>query len=517
MDGFVRTTVRPTLNVVKGEIDQLATQAEAALRDSDLPIFQRGSSLVIPVKHDVPAAHGRMTVAAGMKELSVPSLIDHLAQAACFQQWDARSKKMLPQNPPDLLARVILSRSGQWTLPTVAGVITTPTLRPDGSLLTEGGYDPATRLYHVPDPALRLPDMPRRPSRKDAEQAVELLGGLLTEFTFLTPIDKAVALSALMTPTLRGMIPAAPLTGVRASTAGSGKTFLVDLASAIATGRPCPVLAAGEGPEETEKRLVGALLSAFPIISIDNCNGELGGDLLNQAIEHPLVRLRKLGASDMTELESRASFYATGNGLRVRGDMTRRTIICTLDAGMERPELREFKQDPLQRILDDRGAFVAAALTIVRAYLAAGQPDRIKPAVASFPDWSNLVRSALVWLGEADPAQSMEQAREDDPELTELRQVLATWNSHFGDRPLTVRAAIDYALNGGDNDTGDIRDALLAIAGERGGVNARRLGKWLLKNESRIVRVRKDENSTPKELRLKRSGSVCGVACWRVI
>ena len=516
--------IRPVLDVVPGEIDQLATAAEAALRESGLPIFQRGDSIVVPVSHDVPAAHGRMTVAAGLKELSTPGMIDHMAQAAIFQHWNQRKNKMVPCNPPALAAGVILSRSGQWSLPSIAGVITTPTLRPNGSLLASPGYDPDTRFYHVPDPALRLSHLPAKPTRADAEKALALLDSLLTEFGFVAPVDRSVALSALMTPVLRGMIPAAPLHGIRASTAGSGKTFLVDLASAIATARPCPVLAAGEKDEETEKRLVGALLAAYPIVSIDNVNGELGGDLLNQAIEHPLVRLRVLGDSDIVEIECRATFFATGNGLRVRGDMTRRTIICSLDAGVERPELREFKHDPLQRILADRGAYVAAVLTIIRAYLAAGQPDRIKPAVASFPDWSNTVRSALVWLGKPDPVATMEQAREDDPELSELRQVIGAWHEHFQDTPCAVRNIVERAFEQDHDERGsaypirpDLRDAVTAIAGERGGVNARKLGKWLLKHEGRIVRVKKDEASQSKPLAFKKAASYGGVAIWQVV
>jgi hypothetical protein len=513
---------RPTLDVVAGEIDQLATAAEAALRKSGLPIFQRGASIVVPVSHEVPAARGRMTLAAGLKELGAPGMIDHMAQAACFQQWNARSKKMVACNPPGNVASIILSRYGRWTLPSVAGVITTPTLRPDGSLLTAAGYDAQTRLYHVPDLNLRLPAIKPKPTKADAQAALKLLDNLLTDFPFVAPVDRAVALSGLITPTMRGMLQVAPLTAVRASTAGTGKSFLVDLASALSTARPCPVLAAGEKDEETEKRLVGVLLAAFPIVSIDNCNGELGGDVLCQAIERPLVRVRALGGSDVTEIESRATFFATGNGLRVRGDMTRRTIICSLDANVERPELRTFEQDPLQRVLDDRGTFVAAALTIVRAYLTAGQPDRIKPAIASFPDWSNTVRSALVWLGCADPVATMEQAREDDPELSELREVISCWHAHFGDSPNAVRTVIEqvslkpqdegHAL---DPTANALRDALYSIAGERGALNAKRLGKWLMKSEGRIVQA-KDSHGTSKPLKLARTGTVGGCAIWKV-
>ncbi len=524
-DGFTVQEVarqRPTLDVTPGEIDQLATAAEAALRTSGLPIFQRGDSLVIPVSHDVPAAHGRMTLAAGLKELNAPGLVDHLAQAACFQHWNARSKKMTPTNPPGLVASVILSRSGHWTLPTIAGVITTPTLRPDGSLLTAPGYDTATRLYHVPDPALRLPAVKSKPTRDDAVTALKLLESLLDEFPFVADVDKAVALSGLISPPLRGMLPVVPLHAIRASTPGTGKSFLVDLASSISTGRPCPVLAAGEKDEETEKRLVGALIAAFPIVSIDNCNGELGGDLLCQAIERPLVRVRLLGESNIPEIESRATFFATGDGLRVRGDMTRRTLICSLDAKVERPELRTFSHNPLERILDDRGAYVGAALTIVRAWLTAGQPDRKKPATASFQDWSNIVRSALIWLGCDDPAATMEQARNDDPELSELRQVVGAWHEEYQAVPQVSGKVAEDAVETERDERGEsllkrpaLREALMQVAAEGKGISTRRLGKWLSKNEGRIVVI-----ELPSEKRvslsLQKTGVIQGSATWKV-
>jgi len=54
-------------------------------------------------------------------------------------------------------------------------------------------------------------------------------------------------------------------------------------------------------------------------------------------------------------------------------------------------------------------------LIVVRAYFVAGRPDQA-PKLASFEAWSDTVRSALIWLGEADPVDTMEVARADDPE-----------------------------------------------------------------------------------------------------
>ncbi len=51
----------------------------------------------------------------------------------------------------------------------------------------------------------------------------------------------------------------------------------------------------------------------------------------------------------------------------------------------------------------------------LRAYFAAGRPNGA-PRLASFEGWSDTVRSALIWLGKADPVASMELARAEDPE-----------------------------------------------------------------------------------------------------
>ena len=107
-----------------------------------------------------------------------------------------------------------------------------------------------------------------------------------------------------------------------APTSGTGKSFLFDIAAAIAIGHPCPVMAAGRNEEETEKRLGAALMAGQPIINIDNVNGELGGDALCQVIERPLVEIRILGKSELVRIETRSTVFATGNNLRLLGDMT---------------------------------------------------------------------------------------------------------------------------------------------------------------------------------------------------
>ena len=102
-----------------------------------------------------------------------------------------------------------------------------------------------------------------------------------------------------------------------------------------------------------------------------------------------------------------------------------------LDARQERPELREFKGDPVAEVLADRGRYVAAALTIVRAYIVAGRP-RVATALSSFEGWSKNVRSAIIWLGYADPVETMETARREDPNLRAMEAVFAALKEVIG-------------------------------------------------------------------------------------
>jgi putative DNA primase/helicase len=508
-----RSNNAPLIKVVAGELHNTATQAEAAIIASGLPMYQRGDALVRPVVREVPASRGRKTLAAGLGEMTVHSLIDAMCSTAEWEKFDARSEDWVRINPPAQVAQVLLSRHGRWRFPVVAGIITTPTLRPDGSLLTAEGYDAATRLFHVADASLQLRPSVHAPTREHAVAALGVLEKLLAEFDFVKTkgqdgtereVSKAVALSGIISPVVRGGLSVVPLHGFNAHAPGSGKSYLVDVISMIAAGRPCPVITAAADEIETEKRIAGLLLAGFPIVSIDNCNGELGGDLLCQAVERPLIRIRRLGASDIIEVESCVSIFATGNNLRVRGDMVRRSLLAELDPQLERPELREFKGNPVAEIQANRGLYVSAALVIVRAYLAAGKPGRLPP-IASFEDWSDSVRSALVWLGCADPALSMEQARADDPELGELREVLELWTERLGPEALTTRELADRIETKQKTQMGepvdylmpDLRDAIFRIAGERGNVNTKRLGRWLMSKEGRIVGNRRISRSGP--------------------
>ena len=116
-----------------------------------------------------------------------------------------------------------------------------------------------------------------------------------------------------------------------------------------------------------------------------------------------------LGQSAGPRIEPRLIVLATGNNLTPTGDIIRRTVIAHMDAETEEPWQRQFADNPLSRIMADRGRYVAAALTICRAFMLAEEPPA-RP-LPSFVAWSNIVRSALLWLGCGCPTRTVSAMR----------------------------------------------------------------------------------------------------------
>jgi putative DNA primase/helicase len=493
----------PVIRIVAGELHNMATAAEDALIKAGTQFYVRGEKLVRPVTEDLPASNGRRTKVARLTPVSAATAVDHLSRSAMWVKWDGRKRDWARKDPSGEAAGIMLSRDGEWGFRKLAGVITTPTLRPDGTILSTPGYDESTQLLLIEPPA--MPAIPDKPTRDDAMKAIKLLDTLLMDFPFVDAASRSVALSAIITPVIRGAIAVTPMHVTTAPVPGSGKSYIIDIASAVNSGERAPVLTAGRNEEETEKRLVSALLSGQTIISIDNVNGDLGGDFLCQLIERPVVGVRPLGQSNLFKVESRASCYATGNNIHLVGDMTRRALLCSLDPGVERPELRSFHGSPFDQVLANRGQYVAAALTIARAYIVAGRPNLLPP-LASFEQWSAIVRSAITWLGYTDPCESMARARADDPVTSALSGLLTMWFDAVQDVPHSTSAIRNQAsLSGphGDLVYGGLKDALLEVADDgRGAVNSLKLAKYLKRYEGRIIsglKIASGEDSHAKQ------------------
>ena len=294
--------------VVKyGPLSVMANDAAKVLIDAKVPFYQRGKALVRPVVRPVQTFDGKMTSAAQLVEVELPYLRDMLCKNSCWVKYDGRSKKWRDIHPPVDAAQVLLKRFGDWDFPEIAGIITTPTLRPDGTILQAAGYDPATQLLLIDPPA--MPDIPEQTDRARTHWR---------RSTCSTTCWSSF-LSRMWTPTIKACrarwgcrrlsrrCAAAPIPWCRCTSStrrrpASGKSYLLSTVSRIATGQPMPVLGAGKSEEELEKRLGAAVIHGQSLVCIDNVVGEIGGDALCRLIEQPRPTYGSSGNPRMSRL-----------------------------------------------------------------------------------------------------------------------------------------------------------------------------------------------------------------------
>lgn len=470
--------MKPTIRVMAGEMNRVIDAAERELAQSGRH-YQRGG-LVVTVVTDPGTRETRV------QEISLPALVRALAGAATWERFDGRSEDWVRADPPARHASVLFDATSYPHLPVLNGLARQPYLRPDGSLMTAAGYDTATGMFGVFD--ARDFSVPDKPTRAQAEAAMAQLKDLLMEFSFASESDQSAALVAMLAATIRPSLNHAPMIHVRAHMVGSGKSYLCELITAFATPQRGTPTTFPADDEECRKLLLAELLRAPAVIEFDNLTSDLvAHKSLCTVLTSEFMSGRILGVSKTATVSTRALFLSSGNNVGPIQDMTRRCISIRLDPGCETPATRSFTRPDLVRdVLRERGRYVSAALTIVRAWIVADRPKTICKSLAGYGDWSDLCRQPLLWLGCADPTVSVFEAMLDDPDRETLGRLLTAWFSVFGKTPAMVRDAVKQALFFGDENT-ELLEVLRDIADERGEINRRKLGWWIRRHAGRIV------------------------------
>jgi putative DNA primase/helicase len=201
------------------------------------------------------------------------------------------------------------------------------------------------------------------------------------------------------------------------------------------------------------------------------------------------------------------TLFATGNNLVLFEDVTRRVLLCRLDAGEERPLSRKFVRNPFEKVMVNRGQYIWAALTVVRAYIVAGRPGRLPGIGDPFSEWSDSVRSMLVWLGWEDPVLSMEAGRASDPVRQTAAALFQAIVNAYGVGEGNSRRSADM-IRDADNgsitprsqlplkrefgelpDEGAVRlqEAMVVAAGHGRIINPKWFGTWLGKHQNRSI------------------------------
>lgn len=408
-----------------------------------------------------------------------------------FEQYNVKKQEMVAVECPQGVVTGLLANAAQTRMSRLTAVRDAPTMDANGRLIATPGYDEQSGLLLMSEHYAKWPAICQTPSTRDLRTALQTLWKPFEQFPYVSAADKSVALAAALTAAVRCCLRTAPGFGFSATAPGTGKTLLAQCIGALYDGTAPAVSAPITHEEEWAKSLFSSALAGAGTLLFDNAEHAIESASLCAVTTAPAIKGRVLGESREAEAEHRLLVLATGNGLQLVGDLNRRFLTCRLDAQVESSQVagRRFDLEPLGYCLQNRLLMITAALTLIQGYVSAGFPQ-VCDGLASMDDWNKLVRSTIVWLtqqglaaGFVDPKVALLRDSANDPEAAALAGVLEMAKTTFGPNgKFTVAELIKRSLP-----TEGWAELLKDIAGDHAGIDARRLGKWLLKREGRII------------------------------
>jgi hypothetical protein len=445
--------------------------------------------MLVRVVRDVsPAAKGiRRPFAPRIETLPLPLLRERLAANARWlsivERKDSTEKR--PARPPAWCVAAVHARADWPSIRHLEAVVDYPALRPDGTILSQPGYDSETGL--LLDARTILPAILDRPSKTDAMLGANVLFDAVTDFPFERDVHRSAWLAALLTPLARfAFTGPAPLFLVDANVRAAGKGLLLDTISRIVTGERFTIATYTSDEDELRKRITSLVLAGDRLVLFDNLEGKFGNAVLDAALTGTAWKDRILGVNRMAEAPLYMTWFATGNNVAIAADTARRVCHVRLESPDEHPEQRQGFHHPnlLGWVGENRQKLLASALTILRAYCVAGRPNQELPAWGSFEGWSSLVRSAVVWLDLPDPGETrlLLQAQADVA-AESMGTILECLEKMDAERHGLTAAEIIQRVKDSLEQHADLRDALEALLGK---LEARLLGNKLRSYRRRV-------------------------------
>ncbi len=344
--------------------------------------------------------------------------------------------------PPPGVVKDLLAL-GNWPgLPSLDAIVEVPIIRDDGSILDRAGYDPRTGLVYTPPSDFVLPAVPQNPTETEVRLALSWLIEAVGEFPYADRASHANLLGLLVTLVTRQTFGKVPLALIDAPEMGTGKGLLAEVIILIATGGVAAMMGAPTEEEEWRKAITSVLLGGSTVVVIDNVDRPLKSPHLCRALTASEWKDRLLSTNLSPSLPQRATWIATGNNIQLDGDMVRRGVWIRLDSRMPNPWQRTgFKHpDLLAWVKRNRGQLLAALLTIVRAWFAAGRPKADIPMLGSFEDWAATVGSVLAHAGvNGFLGNQTEILQRSDTSRGEWEAFLRGLQRHFGEKIIATR------------------------------------------------------------------------------
>ena len=475
------------ISVVIKDLPELNAQCWRAIAEQDDPpcLFTRSNG-IIRVRYDY---HDDGAI---IEPIDAFILRHELSK---FAHWIGKKMKIV--DPPVWLVREVIA-SRIIPLPRFSRVTTVPVFAPDGSLITQPGYNKASGVVYAPPRGYESLPVPDEITSEHLAEAKKLVEELLRDFPFSCDEagdspdhDNAIALMLL--PFVRDMIDApTPLHLFEASMPGSGKGLLAKSLLWPAFGR-VEGMPLDEEEAEVRKIITSAIHKGAPLIWFDNINHPITSPSLAAALTMDVWNDRVLGASELANAKIRAIWLAAANNITMSGEVARRTIRIRIAPQTDRPEDRTgFLHDNLvEWVAENRPRLVWAAHVICKNAIQQGLPKPKSKVVASYERWSRVIGSILECAGYTQFLKNyrvlLDGSNTERQALSMFAITWYEWAEREGKRLVTTSELLPIA-DGVDG---------IPVKGTTDRARQIRLGIWLASKHEVVTEYVCDDQSKP--------------------
>lgn len=401
---------RPSILITteEAEVNEQAIRAISALPN----LYQRFGQLVRVIE-SMRRRPGEAEPHAveEIRTITEPLLRELFTRAATWseEKMVMGCAEIVPAHPPDWSVRAVQAW-GKWPrVRPLYHVAEIPTLLPDGSIISAPGYDEDMGILYRPK--VDLPEILEYPTQEDAAGAAAQLLDLVAEIPFENVEHRSAWLAALLTPVARWAYTGQnPMFMLDANQSGSGKGLALKVIAWITQGREMDFMVPTDDENEERKRVTSKIIAGATMVLIDNIEKPFGSPVIEGLLTSGVWSDRLLGGNSAPTFDAWVTWYGSANNVRFkREDTSRRCCLIRIVTTDLRPEQRSgFRYPDLEaHVLEHRAELLAAALTLLRAWLRSGQrAEDLKGwggPWGSFNGWDRMVRGAIVFAGLVDP------------------------------------------------------------------------------------------------------------------
>lgn len=356
----------------------------------------------------------------------------------------------------------------------LTGIVEHPFVDNNFNIIQENGYNSETGLYTILHDKLKLKII-------NAKEAYEYLAyTVFDEFPFTSDLDRAVAVSSLLTCIQRPVIAGdsgMPGFGITSPIQSSGKTTLAQLISYSIYNRAVAATNFSHDDEELSKHMLAILREGHSCVLFDNIpqSSDVKSDVLAKAMSSDVFGGRQLGENQTIEVPSSVIWLFTGNSIRFVGDFATRIYPININPNMENPDIRKFKRPDIgQWAIDNRKHIISALISII---VNCRESIEMKSS-SRFKLWDRFIRQPLFKITQIDVNQAILENKKSDSVLRAKKNLLSQLWENFTNTRFTTKELILKAYDTFDQGKTDLADALEDLIGKKSR-SSRSVGRYL--------------------------------------